>query len=95
MTTMTTARKWVLYPVLAAALSSLLMGGVAIEYANYVNAKSQERAAHALSESQQKWCEIVRTLDDAYKTTPPQTPAGKHLAEEFARLRVDFQCDRN
>lgn len=90
-----TTRKWVLYSVLTAALSSIAMGIVAIEYANYVNARSQEAAALALDESQRKWCEIVRTLDDAYKATPPQTPAGKHLAEEFARLRIDFHCDRS
>lgn len=90
-----TTRKWVLYSVLTAALSSIAMGVVSIEYANYVNAKSQERATKALEESQRKWCEIVRTLDDAYRATPPQTPAGKHLAEEFARLRLDFHCDRS
>lgn len=81
MTMTTHTRKWVLYPVLAAALSSLVMGGVAIEYANYVATRNQRQ-----------WCEIVVTLDDANKTNPPTDPISRHLAEEFSRIRNDFGC---
>jgi hypothetical protein len=77
------AKKWLLYSLLTAALSSLAMGIVSIEYSNY-----------AIRKNQQQWCDVVVTLDDAYKRTPPQTPAGQRLAEEMARLRSDFNCKK-
>lgn len=46
----------------------------------------------AARQSEQRWCGIVTTLDDAYRATPPQTPAGQKIAAEFAQLRHDFRC---
>ncbi|MFI6332906.1 hypothetical protein ACIBBG_31945 [Micromonospora chersina] len=43
-------------------------------------------------ESERKWCGIVSTMDDAYADTPPQTPAGRKIAVDIARLRADFGC---
>ncbi|MDG4762374.1 hypothetical protein [Micromonospora sp. WMMD710] len=50
----------------------------------YTNASARE--------SERKWCGVVTTLDDAYEVTPPQTPAGRKIAEDIARLRADFGC---
>lgn len=74
-------RRWLFYTMLIAALSSIVMGVISIEYANYATRKNR-----------QQWCEVVSTLDDGYKANPPQSPTGKHLANEFARLRLEFQC---
>lgn len=84
MTITPSARRWLIYSLLCATLSSLIMGVLAIEYANY-----------SVRKSQQQWCEVVGTLDGAYKENPPQTPTGKHLAEEFARLNDQFNCGSN
>ena len=88
MTTAPGARRWLVYMLLMTALSSLMMGVIAIEYSNYVVRKNN-----------QQWCEIVKTLDNGYNAPRPtpsptqsQSPAGKHLAEEFHRLRTDFKC---
>ena len=77
------ARKWLFYSTLIAALSSIVMGIVAIEYANY-----------AISQNQQQWCEIVTTLDNSYRKNPPTAPVQQHLAVEFARLRAQFGCKK-
>lgn len=75
-------RRWLIYSVLVTALTSIIMGGAAIQYSNY-----------AVRKSQQQWCKVVATLNEAYKKTPPQTPAGKQLAEEFSRLATQFKCE--
>lgn len=70
------------YAVAVACVSSLAMGVVAIQYAEYVDRKSNHQ-----------WCEVVVTLDNAYDQNPPQTEAGKSLAREMERMRHDFDCE--
>ncbi|MEU4367565.1 hypothetical protein [Micromonospora chersina] len=60
---------------------AFLAAGAAMIYANKV-ARDSER----------KWCGIVSTMDDAYRQTPPQTPAGRKLAADIAQLRGQFGC---
>jgi hypothetical protein len=55
-------------------------------------AASMLYANHTARESERKWCGIVSTMDDAYRATPPQTPAGRKLAADIRHLRVDFGC---
>lgn len=47
---------------------------------------------HVAQKSGQQWCEIVTTLDDAYKQVPPTTPVGVKLATEMHRLRAGLHC---
>jgi hypothetical protein len=47
---------------------------------------------HVQRDAERKWCGIVATLDDAYRASPPQTTAGRRLAEEMAELRRQFHC---
>lgn len=72
-------RAW--YYVAAACVSSLAVGVASIQYANYVDEKSNKQ-----------WCQVVLTLDDAYRQSPPQTEAGRKIAQEMARMRRDFDC---
>lgn len=78
--TKTRTKSW--YAVVVACVSSLAMGVIAIQYAEYVDRKSN-----------QQWCEVVVTLDNAYTQTPPQTEAGQNLARAMKRMRHDFGCD--
>lgn len=76
---MTRQQPWhVLLIVLIAAIAS---AAAAMVYAN--------RAAR---DSEHKWCGIVTTLDDAYRETPPQSPAGRRIAVDLAELRREFDC---
>lgn len=44
-------------------------------------------------DSQRKWCGIIVTMDESYRRTPPQTPAGREIAADVRQLRKDFDCD--
>lgn len=48
---------------------------------------------HVDHESNRKWCELIMSLDNAYKEAPPQTPTGIKIAQDVARLRVNLDCD--
>ncbi|MDG4796226.1 hypothetical protein [Micromonospora sp. WMMD1082] len=65
---------------------------VALVFAVGAAGASMWYASAVAAESQRKWCGVVSTLDDAYEVTPPQTPAGRKIAEDIARLRADFGC---
>lgn len=58
--------------------------GVAVNSVVYANNVSRR--------SNQQWCAIIVTLDDAYRRTPPTSAAGQDLAREMARLRREFHC---
>lgn len=77
--------KGTLYAVIASYLAVLVVGLVCIGYANHV--------AH---ESEQRWCGVVATLDDAYAGsgtgTRPQTAIGLQLMNEVHKLRAEFGC---
>ncbi len=53
---------------------------------------SQKLAGQSQAETDRRVCEVVAALDNAYNETPPQTPAGKNLAEALAGLRRDPTC---
>ena len=74
-------RSWDLLAV--TLVCTFLAAGLSMIYANKV-ARDSER----------KWCGIVSTMDDAYRVTPPQTPAGKKIAKDIRRLRDQFGCPR-
>jgi hypothetical protein len=53
-------------------------------YINYVNQRNDHR-----------WCRALIAIDEAYdqaRNNPNTSPAGKHIAEEFHRLRIEFEC---
>jgi hypothetical protein len=70
------------YLLVVAFLSSVVMGITAIMYAD-----------SAARKSNQQWCDIVTTLDDAYTAQPPQTETGQRIAREMKRMRHDFGCE--
>mgnify|MGYP001601771065 CR=1 FL=1 len=71
------------YGALIALASAIIIGIGSYQYSNYVDRKNK-----------QQWCVVVSVMDDAYKANPPQSSAGKKLAEEFHRMRTDFNCPK-
>lgn len=72
---------WMLLIVTASILAVTISG---IIYTNYV-ARQNNR----------QWCAVLKSIDDAYEpvaNNPNASPAGKHIADEFHRLRVEFSC---
>lgn len=84
------------------AWSAILAGCLTLPAASYLAATKQtERAVHAseqaaakaLAESQQAWCPMVITFDDAWRDNPPPTAAGKEIAAGMRALRARYHCD--
>lgn len=47
---------------------------------------------HVQKESDQRWCELLVTMDDAYQAGSPTTEIGRKIAALMHKLRVDFGC---
>lgn len=54
--------------------------------------QARQEAQQAARESERRWCGLVTSLDDAYRSSPPQTPVGQRMAMELATLRMQFGC---
>lgn len=78
--------------LIACLLAALGSSTVSIIYSNDAARQSEQRVSEQQRLSEQRWCGIVATLDDAYRDTPPQTPAGRKIADDIRQLRVAFGC---
>lgn len=73
-----------LYTVSVIVVAILVVTFSGIWYTNYISHKNDQR-----------WCSLLQSVDEAYeqvRDNPNASPAGKHIAEEFHKLRVDFSC---
>lgn len=66
---------------MAVFASVLLVGIICIWYAN----KASEDSSRSI-------CPLVNTLDEAYRETPPPSPAGKKVAANIAELKARLSC---
>lgn len=72
------ARKWALAAVFASCF------GMFIASLAYTN--------HAVTDSQRKLCDLVATLDSAYRANPPQTATGRLVAAKTHELYLRLDC---
>jgi hypothetical protein len=72
-------RLW--YAVLVAICACVVVAGTSVWYAD-----------HTQRQQQRQWCELMISLDDAYRATPPTTKIGQNVASEIRRLRNAFGC---
>ncbi|WP_320067857.1 hypothetical protein [Micromonospora sp. RTGN7] len=49
-------------------------------------------AVRALQVAEQRSCDLTTAFDDAYREAPPQTPAGRQIADQVAALRHTYDC---
>ncbi|MEO3922721.1 hypothetical protein ABGB07_02380 [Micromonosporaceae bacterium B7E4] len=61
-------------------------------FAALVGAGSILYANHVAADSERKWCNVVTTMDDAYRAAPPVSPIGQKLARDIGTLRSEFHC---
>ena len=76
-----TSRKVAAYAIGLGVISTMLAVGVNISYTK-----------HSVTTSDQKWCSLLLTLDEAYGKTPPTSETGRKVADEIHRLRVSNRC---
>lgn len=73
--------KGVMYALIVSYVCALVSAIIAIQYANYVDRQSN-----------QQWCTLIVSVDDAYQESPATNPSGKRVAESIHKLRTDFGC---
>lgn len=73
-------RKWIVAQVMF-CISMMLLAGVSIQYANYVDRKSN-----------QSWCELINFYTDYYNKTPPATELQKRQAELMHNQAKSLGC---
>lgn len=78
---MTTPMIRLSYAVTALMVSCLVVAGVSVQYANYVDRKSNQR-----------WCQMLSMIDDGYKERPPKNDQARRFADTIHQLRTDFGC---
>lgn len=71
-----------IYGLVVAYVTALVMGVVAIQYAEHIDRRSNAQ-----------WCAIVVTVNQSYAERPPDTDSARDLAAEFQRLQHEFGCD--
>lgn len=52
-------------------------------------------SAHVEKQNDQRWCSVLIAIDDAYAeatNNPNVSRSGRHIGEEFHRLRIEFGC---
>jgi hypothetical protein len=70
---------WYILLVIYTSMMGMTLGSIV--YAN-----------HVATRSAQQWCNVITTLDDAYKSQPPTTPTGKKIASEMHDLKISLRC---
>lgn len=76
------------YSLFAILISALLIAGTSL----WQSKRAADYARAEARKSEQKWCEILVTITNSQKNTPPQNESGKRFASEIERLRVKFDC---
>jgi hypothetical protein len=74
-------RKLVASTIALGVFATLAAVGVNITYTKQSVVKSNHQ-----------WCELLKTLDEAYGQTPPQSETGRKVAEEIHRLSMVNGC---
>lgn len=69
-------------------LTMFLIGAANIFYSQSL--ANRQRAESRVSE--QRWCDVLETLNSAYSQAPPQTPTGQTLARQIRQLYVESGC---
>lgn len=89
------------YPILILAMVFTVTMGLGYFYTNRVDGKraeAEEKARKAVVEAErkadQRWCGLIKLLDNAYSNpdTPPTTALGQAVADAIHDIRVSLNC---
>jgi CHASE1-domain containing sensor protein len=82
----TATPRWLLLVAMLGSIFLVSIGGVA--YTNHVDGKRESFER----EADRRWCQLLVTLDDAYRSAPPATETGRRVAGAVHALRVSLKC---
>lgn len=78
--------RWIVLVSIVLSVMALAVAGVG--YTSYVDGRREA----AEREADQRWCDLLVTLDDAYGSGTPTTELGRRVAEAVHTLRTELQC---
>ncbi len=76
------------YLLVAIVLSSLSTAGGGVAYTSWSIGQQDQTER----ENDRRWCQLLTTLDEAYRATPPQSPTGQRVAADIHSLRRELGC---
>lgn len=76
------------YKVAMIVVATVLLLIFNVGYTTWVDSKR----AQTERESDQRWCQLLTTLDGAYNATPPATELGRKVAAAIHDLRTKLDC---
>lgn len=47
---------------------------------------------YSIRKNNQKWCEFLITMDEAYESIPPTSDLGKKIFRSFHELKINYEC---
>lgn len=78
--------RWIVLVSIVLSVMGLAVAGVL--YTSYVDGQREK----AEREADQRWCELLNTLDQAYGSAVPATDLGRRVADAVHNLRVGLDC---
>ncbi len=78
--------RWIVLVTVFLSVMGLAIAGVL--YTSHVDGQREK----AEREADQRWCELLNTLDEAYQSGTPTTDLGKRVAAAIHNLRVGLDC---
>jgi hypothetical protein len=78
--------RWMILVSIFLSVVALAVAGVL--YTGHVDGKREA----AEREADQRWCELLITLDEAYSSAVPATELGRRVADAVHNLRVGLDC---
>jgi hypothetical protein len=78
-----------IYSFIIIVISSMLMSVIAVIVSVSI---ATTKANNTDESSNRRWCTLLVTLDEAYKSIKPTSPVGKNIAKQIHDLRIDFHC---
>lgn len=80
------------YSLAAIFLSMVILATVSVLISVHYSDQQAVRVQRYSDDQNRKWCDIVTTLDSAYRANPPTTTTGKKLAADMHALRERIGC---
>jgi hypothetical protein len=71
-------------------VGAVVLGFANAAYTNYVQHQSEQRFRRAVEMSQQRWCDLLNSLD--HPEVPSTTDRGRQIQKQIHELRLGLGC---
>lgn len=78
------------YVIAVFLVTAVALTGVNVAYTRHVQHESEQRFNAAVETSQQRWCDLLNSLD--HPETPSTTERGEQIQKQIHELRLGLGC---